>query len=79
LQTLLGGLKIDPETYETLIVMINMGFTVWSLLMLMPLFLFSSFFSFWSAYESETAESLKTEIEKIGTRNKAYGILREES
>lgn len=79
LQTILGGFKMEEQTFETLMVLINMGFTAWSLFMVIPLFLFAAYFSIWSAYEIETAESLKSDVSQIGLRNKAYGILREEA
>ncbi len=79
LQTILGGIRMEEGTYELMMVMINMGLTAWSLFMVIPLFLFATFFSFWSSYEIETAHSLKEEISRIGVRDKAYGILREES
>jgi uncharacterized membrane protein SpoIIM required for sporulation len=78
LQTILSGVKMEERTYETIMVMVNISFATWSLLMVIPLYLFATYFSFWSAYEIETAESLKENISHIGVREKAYGILREE-
>lgn len=78
LQSILSGFKMEPETFEHLFVSINILFTMWGLLMVIPLFLFAGFFSFWSAQEIESADSLKAAVDRIGIRDKAYGILREE-
>jgi len=78
-QTLLGGIRMEKSTYENLMVIINLVLTTWSLLMVIPLFVFASYFFFWSSVEIETAVKLKSDIARIGIRDKAYGILREEN
>lgn len=78
LQTILNGFKMEAQTYENLIVGINALFTIWGLCMVIPLFLYAAYFSFWSDYEIDTAKDLNEQISRIGLRDKAYGILRED-
>ncbi|NNC83804.1 MAG: stage II sporulation protein M [Flavobacteriales bacterium] len=78
LSVIWGGFRMSEETFQSVMLMSNIFFTVWSLLMVIPLFIYASFFSFWSAYEIETASHLHASVDRIGIRNKAYGILREE-
>jgi len=79
LEVFLWNFKMEADTYNVIMLSIRAGLTILSLSMVTPLFLYASSFGHLAAYEMRTAAGLHSDVSKIGTLNRAYGLLKEES
>jgi uncharacterized membrane protein SpoIIM required for sporulation len=77
LSQILGNFFTDMAQFNTIMLGINILFTMFSLSFIVILHVFAAFFLAVSSVEKITARHLKNSIQEIGTRDKAYGMLRE--
>lgn len=78
LSQVLTNLILDDEAFNLIMMGSNYLFTMFTLSILVLLHIFGSYFIVHSALERLTAGHLRISISKIGERDKAYGLLRED-